>query len=120
MNTDKNLKSESIIDNIIEIELQPIPKLLDTKVKQKKKIEKTSTLSKDQHYYQQNKIQIRKKARERYRIKMKDKEYRFNYLAKQRYYNKCRKKGGKFTKNKLLYLYDPFKNDCPVYIIYEA
>lgn len=119
MNTEKNYENASIIDNIIEIESPLIPKSLDTKVKVKKKQEKTS-LSKDQHYYQQNKIQIRKKARERYRIKMKDKEYRFNYLAKQRYYNKCRKKGGKFTKNKLLYLYDPFKNDCPVYIIYEA
>lgn len=119
MNTKKNLKKEGILENIIEVKSSSIQKSLDTKVKQKKKIEKSS-LSKDKHYYQQNKKEIRKKARERYRMKMKDREYRFNYLAKQRYYNKSRKKGGKFTKNKLLYLYDPFKNDSPVYIIYEA
>lgn len=119
MNTEKNLKSESIIDDIIEIKSNSIQKLLDTKVKQKKKTEKTS-LSKDQHYYQQHKEEIRKKARQRYKQKMKDREYRFKYLAKQRYYNKCRKKGGTFSMNKLLYPYDPFKTDNPVYIIYEA
>ncbi len=54
-------------------------------------------------------------------MKMRDREYRFNYLAKQRYYNKCRRKNGeKFSKHKLLYPYDPFKNDNPVYVIYEA
>ena len=54
-------------------------------------------------------------------MKMRDREYRFNYLAKQRYYNKCRRKNGeKFRKYNLLYPYDPFKNDNPVFIIYEA
>ena len=120
MSTEKNKEKESIIDNIIEIKSNSIPELLDTKANQKRKTEKTS-LSKDQHYYQQNKKEIRRKARERYKMKMRDREYRFNYLAKQRYYNKCRRKNGeKFRKYNLLYPYDPFKNDNPVFIIYEA
>lgn len=120
MSTGKNYGKESIIDNIIEIKSNSILDVSGMKASPKKKIEKTS-LSKDQHYYQQNKKEIRRKARERYKMKMRDREYRFNYLAKQRYYNKCRRKNGeKFSKHKLLYPYDPFKDDSKVSIIYEA
>ena len=121
MNTEKNCENASIIDNITEIKSNSTQKSLDTKVRKKKKTEKTSKLSKDQHYYQQNKKEIRKKARERYRLKMRDRKYRFEYLAKQRYYNKSRRKNKeKFSKYNLLYPYDPFKNDVPVYIIYDC
>jgi hypothetical protein len=53
---------------------------------------------------------------------MKNREYRFNYLAKQREYNRRRKRGNLKTMEKynLKYLYDPF-NNClaPLLIIYE-
>ena len=119
MNTEKNSQKESIIDDIIEIKSNSIQPSCDTGLKNKKNLGKTS-LSKDQHYYQQNKKQIRKKARERYRQKMKDRKYRFEYLAKQRNYNRKRKKG-KFTIEKLAEPYSPFYDKVkPLVIIYEA
>ena len=119
MNTENNSQKESIIYDIIEIKSNSIQPSCDTEPKNKKKHEKTS-LSKDQHYYQQNKMEIRKKARQRYREKMKNRKYRFEYLAKQRSYNRRRKKG-KFTIEKLAEPYSPFYDKVkPLVIIYEA
>ena len=120
MSTEKNKEKESIIDNIIEIKSNSIPELLDTKANQKRKTEKTS-LSKDQHYYQQNKKLIRQKARNRYKEKMRDRKYRFEYLAKQRSYNRKRKKGGVFSKGIFAEPYSPFQDSVkPLIVIYEA
>lgn len=49
-------------------------------------------LTKDKHYYQQNKELIKAKAKAKYKEKMKDRIYRWNYLAKQRDYNRSRRK----------------------------
>tara|TARA_R110000803_G_scaffold64792_1_gene125908 strand:+ start:6442 stop:6657 length:216 start_codon:yes stop_codon:yes gene_type:complete len=49
------------------------------------------TLTKDKHYYQQNKELIKAKAKAKYKEKMKDRVYRWNYLARQRSYNRKRK-----------------------------
>jgi|TARA_R100000482_G_C5095425_1_gene132947 hypothetical protein len=51
---------------------------------------------------------------------MKNRKYRFEYLAKQRSYNRKRKKG-KFCIEKLAEPYSPFYDKVkPLVIIYEA
>jgi len=50
---------------------------------------------------------------------MKNREYRFNYLAKQREYNKRRKHKKCIKIDKLLYPINPFKNDDKVIIIFD-
>ena len=120
MSIGKNLKKEDILGDIIEIMSPSIQKSLDIEQKNKKKTEKTS-LSKDQHYYQQNKKLIRQKARNRYKEKLRDRKYRFEYLAKQRSYNRKRKKGGVFSKGIFAEPYSPFQDSVkPLIIIYEA
>lgn len=53
---------------------------------------------------------------------MKNRKYRFEYLARQRDYNRRRKKKDKYKCLKilnLLYPYNPFKDISPIQIIYE-
>tara|TARA_R110000737_G_scaffold341499_1_gene365422 strand:- start:425 stop:595 length:171 start_codon:yes stop_codon:yes gene_type:complete len=50
---------------------------------------------------------------------MKNREYRFNYLAKQRQYNKRRKHKECIKINKLLYPYNPFSDDEKVIVVFE-
>mgnify|MGYP003115223811 CR=1 FL=1 len=108
MSIGKNLKKEDILGDIIEIMSPSIQKSLDIEQKNKKKTEKTS-LSKDQHYYQQNKKLIRQKARNRYKEKMRDRN------------NRKRKKGGVFSKGIFAEPYSPFQDSVkPLIIIYEA
>jgi len=50
---------------------------------------------------------------------MKDSVYRWNYLAKQRLYNRKRKTTGKFKIERLLYPINPLKNDDKVVIVFD-
>tara|TARA_B110000902_G_scaffold253168_1_gene315491 strand:+ start:393 stop:803 length:411 start_codon:yes stop_codon:yes gene_type:complete len=76
-------------------------------------------LNKDKHYYQSNRELIKQKAKKKYKERMRNRVYRFNYLAKQREYNKRRKHKKCIKINKLLYPYNPFSNDEKVIIVYE-
>jgi len=125
-NKEKEEKSSNIIGNIIEEQSNSIQPKCDELVKNKKKIEKPlksqKSITKDKWYYHQNKEMIKKKAREKYWKRMKNRQYRFNYLAKQREYNRRRKRGKLKTMEKynLKYLYDPFHSSlAPLLIIYE-
>jgi len=105
----------------IEIKLSSIQQKLDDIQNTKNKLE--IKLTKDKHYYNQNKAILRKKARIKYHQKMKDRKYRFEYLAKQRDYNRRRKKKDKYKcleKYNLLYPYNPFKDVSPILIIFEG
>ena len=86
---------------------------------QKKKIKEKKSLNKDKHYYQANRELIKQKAKKKYKERMKNREYRFNYLAKQREYNKRRKHKECIKINKLLYPYNPFSNDEKVIVVFE-
>ena len=87
---------------------------------QKMKEEEKKTLNKDKHYYQANRQLIKQKAKKKYKERMKNREYRFNYLAKQREYNKRRKHKQCIKIDKLLYPVNPFKNDDKVIIVFEG
>ena len=87
---------------------------------QKKKTkEKKKLLTKDIHYYKHNKQLIKIKAKKKYKEKMKNREYRHAYLAKQREYSRRRKFKKCVEIYKLLYPINPFL-DIPVQIIYKA
>jgi len=109
------IKISNITETIIEEKLPPIQNVLEDQQNTKKK----EKLSKDRHYYKQNRELIKQKAKNKYKERMKNREYRFNYLARQRGYNKKRKNSGVVSINKLLYPVDPFKNQESVIIIYE-
>ena len=53
---------------------------------------------------------------------MKNREYRFKYLAKQREYSRKKRNGKRKCVEiyKLLYPINPFGDDVPVMVIYEA
>lgn len=54
---------------------------------------------------------------------MKNKKYRFEYLARQRDYNRRRKKKDKYKsleKYNFLYPYNPFKDISPILIVFEG
>ena len=105
----------------IEIKLFSIPQKLEHIPNMKMKLEKKIT--KDKHYYKQNKEILRQKARKKYKEKMKNKKYRFEYLARQRDYNRRRKKKDKYKcleKYNLLYPYNPFKDVSPILIVFEG
>ena len=116
----KELEKIEIIDysvNIINETLSSIPPKLEHT--QKNKIKEKKSLNKDKHYYQANRELIKQKAKKKYKERMKNREYRFNYLAKQRQYNKRRKHKECIKINKLLYPYNPFSNDEKVVIVFE-
>ena len=77
--------------------------------------------SKDRYYYSQNQEAIKMKAKKKYQEKMKDSKYRWEYLAKQRDYNRRRiKTTSDFEINKLLYPYNPFSNTAsPIQIVFQ-
>lgn len=107
----------------IEIKLSSIPQKLEHIPNMKMKLEKKEKLTKDKHYYKQNKEILRQKARKKYKEKMKNKKYRFEYLARQRDYNRRRKKKDKYKcleKYNLLYPYNPFKDVSPILIVFEG
>ena len=97
-------------------ELENIP---NTKIKLENKIK----LTKDKHYYKQNKEILRQKARKKYKEKMKNRKYRFEYLARQRDYNHRRKKKDKYKCLEiydLLYPYNPFTDKSPIQIVFNG
>jgi len=49
---------------------------------------------------------------------MKCRKYRFNYLAKQRDYNRRRRNSGCMKKYNLVYPYNPFGLEKPIIIIF--
>jgi len=54
---------------------------------------------------------------------MKNKKYRFEYLARQRDYNRRRKKKDKYKSLEifnLLYPYNPFKDVSPILIVFNG
>ena len=104
--------------NIISEKLPSIQQLSGHTQKMKK--EEKKTLNKDKHYYQANRQLIKQKAKKKYKERMKNREYRFNYLAKQREYNKRRKHKQCIKIDKLLYPVNPFKNDDKVIIVFEG
>ena len=116
----KELEKIEIIDYSVNITNEILssiqPKLEHT---QKKKEQEKKSLNKDKHYYQANRELIKQKAKKKYKERMKDREYRFNYLAKQREYNKRRKHKECIKINKLLYPYNPFSNDEKVIVVFE-
>ena len=78
-------------------------------------------LTKHKHYYKSNEEILREKAKKKYKEKMKNRKYRFEYLARQRDYNRRRKKKDKYKCLKilnLLYPYNPFKDISPIQIIF--
>ena len=116
----KELEKIEIIDysvNIINETLSSIPPKLEHT--QKNKIKEKKSLNKDKHYYQANRELIKQKAKKKYKERMKNREYRFNYLAKQRQYNKRRKHKECIKINKLLYPYNPFSDDEKVIVVFE-
>ncbi len=50
---------------------------------------------------------------------MKNRHYRFNYLAKQREYNRRRKSNCCIKIERLLYPINPFKNEDKIVIVFE-
>jgi len=107
----------------IEIKSFLIPPKLDNTQNTKMKSEKKEKITKDKHYYKQNKEILRQKARKKYKEKMKNKKYRFEYLARQRDYNRRRKKKDKYKsleKFNLLYPYNPFIDVSPIIILFNG
>ena len=107
----------------IEIKLFSIPQMLEHIPNMKMKLEKKEKLTKDKHYYKQNKEILRQKARKKYKEKMKNKKYRFEYLKKQRDYNRRRKKKDKYKSLEifnLLYPYNPFADVSPILIVFNG
>lgn len=117
----KELEKIELIDYSVNItnEILPSiqPKLEHT---QKNKIKEKKSLNKDRHYYKQNRELIKQKAKKKYKERMKNREYRFNYLAKQREYNKRRKHKQCIKIDKLLYPVNPFKNDDKVIVVFDG
>ena len=108
-----NITKDSV--NIIEEELSLIPLVLEVIPKQKNK----ERINKDKHYYRENRELIKQKAKKKYKERMKNRVYRFNYLAKQREYNKRRKNKTCIKIDKLLYPINPFKNNDKVIVVFE-
>jgi len=109
----------------IEIKLFSIPQKLDDIKNTKKDLKNLwkVPLTKDKHYYKENKEILRQKARKKYKEKMKNKKYRFEYLARQRDYNRRRKKKDKYKcleMFNLLYPYNPFKDISPILIVFNG
>lgn len=110
-------------ENIIKIQSPLTPPKLDNIQNTKIKLEKKIKLTKDKHYYKQNKEILRQKARKKYKEKMKNRKYRFDYLARQRDYNHRRKKKEKYKCLEmfdLLYPYNPFKDISPILIVFDG
>jgi len=113
----------NINEKDIEIKSFLIQPKLDNIQNTKTKLENKIKLTKDRHYYKQNKEILRQKARKKYKEKMKNRKYRFEYLARQRDYNHRRKKKEKYKcleMFKLLYPYNPFTDVSPILIVFEG
>jgi len=118
----KKIKITNINEKDTEKKLFSIPPKLEHIPNTKIKLEKKIKLTKDKHYYKQNKEILRQKARKKYKEKMKNRKYRFEYLARQRDYNHRRKKKDKYKCLEiydLLYPYNPFTDKSPIQIIFQ-
>lgn len=116
----KELEKIEIKDTSVNIISETLPSIqLVSGIIPKIKKEEKKSLNKDKHYYQANRELIKQKAKKKYKERMKNREYRFNYLAKQREYNKRRKHKQCIKIDKLLYPVNPFKNDDKVIIIFD-
>ena len=82
---------------------------------------KMNSLTKDRYYYSQNQEAIKMKAKKKYKAKMKNSKYRWEYLAKKRDYTRRRKKTtSDFQIHKLLYPYNPFSHTTsPIQIVFQ-
>tara|TARA_R110000787_G_scaffold128962_1_gene240718 strand:+ start:238 stop:663 length:426 start_codon:yes stop_codon:yes gene_type:complete len=110
-------------ENIIKKISFSIPPKLEHTPNTKIKLEKKLKLTKDKHYYKQNKEILRKKARKKYKEKMKNRNFRFDYLARQRDYNRRRKKKDRFKCLEiynLLVPYNPFDDEPPILIVFDG
>ena len=117
----KELEKIEIKDTSVNIISETLPSIqLVSGIIPKIKKEEKKSLNKDKHYYQANRELIKQKAKKKYKERMKNREYRFNYLAKQREYNKRRKHKQCIKIDKLLYPYNPFKNNDKVIIIFDG